>query len=328
MDFVETIRVETIAQLSTFALFYKAVLKFPYIISDIYPYIFLMASGITIWGLLKTQQITILKSIGYKEIDIITPLIKSGLYVGLIWMFVLHPISCSLYFKVMNPELVETIHKSDAKIKDVWIHQQIQQQDVLTHIGEIKNKICSNIGIYFLDKDGKINRKILASQAVIDDDAFLLKQVILISENNKKIEKFKSASFKNGLSKKHLLSTIKQPNFMGIYDLISLLRLRYNINIDYSDIIIRLNSIFSIVLLTGLMPVFASICCIVHSRQYSSILAFFLLSASSIILYFIFNVLRVLASGKLLSILLFIWLPIIALGGTGLYLLFVREKKL
>ena len=120
-DFIETVRVEITQHHTVFTLLYKSLFKFPYIVLSVYPYIFLGASGIVLWRFIKSNQITILKTIGFKDISILKPLVTFGFVIGVLWVAVLQPIACKMYLKVMNPELIAQMYAADSKMENIWL---------------------------------------------------------------------------------------------------------------------------------------------------------------------------------------------------------------
>jgi lipopolysaccharide export LptBFGC system permease protein LptF len=326
-DFIETVRVEIAQQHTVFTILYKSLFKFPYIVLSVYPYIFLGASGIVLWRFIKSNQITILKTIGFKDISILKTLVVFGFVVGLLWVAVLQPIACKMYLKVMNPELIAKMYAADGKMENIWLHQQAEDAETLIHIDEIHSKIATGISIYSLNKAGILCCKIMAKKAFLSDKGFFLHDGVSSDPSNDSIAKFTEKFFKTNISADHFASEFRQSDFMGIYDLIELLILRLDANLGYQKLLTQIHSLLAIVLLTAIMPLFAAVPCMVHSRNYRGIHAFFLLVVGSVFMYFALNVLRMLGLSKTHPHVLLVWIPVLLLGFASLCFISIRERR-
>ncbi|MDR1032257.1 MAG: LptF/LptG family permease [Holosporales bacterium] len=326
-DFIETVRVEIAQQHTVFTILYKSLFKFPYIVLSVYPYIFLGASGIVLWRFIKSNQITIIKTIGFKDISILKPLVAFGFVIGLLWLAVLQPIACKMYLKVMNPELIAKMYAADSKMENIWLHQRTEDAETLIHIDELHSKIATGISIYSLDKTGILCSKIMAKEAFLSDKGFFLHDGISSDSSNESITKFTEKFFKTNISADHFASEFRQSDFMGIYDLIELLILRLDANLGYQKLLTQIHSLLAIVLLTAIMPLFAAVPCMVHSRNYRGIHAFFLLVVGSVFMYFALNVLRMLGLSKTHPHVLLVWIPVLLLGFASLCFISIRERR-
>ncbi|MDR1475258.1 MAG: LptF/LptG family permease [Holosporales bacterium] len=324
-DFIETIRVETTRQHTVFTIFHKSLFKFPYIVFNVYPYIFLGACGVTLRDLAKSHQITILKAIGFKDVNILQPIISFSFFIGVLWLTVLHPVACKMYLKVMNPDLIEKMCSQKSKMENVWLHQHNESEEILIHADEICNRIAKNISIYSLDKKGAVRKKIIALSANISDTGFILHSGISSSSSNEDVERFPEMTFASSISSEHFISEFKQPEFMGIYELLELLKLRTDANLDYHNAVLQINILLTTVLMTAIMPLVAAIPCMVNRRHYKGIYVFFFLTVGSVFMYFALNVLRTLSYGHFAA--LSIWFPVLLIGFVSFCLVKLKERN-
>ncbi|MBO4405941.1 MAG: LptF/LptG family permease [Alphaproteobacteria bacterium] len=177
-DFAEVSRKFSITNFSEILYALKlSFLRTPITFCEIIKYVYFITATFSLWDLCRSQQITILKSIGRSPKQILIPFISFSIFIGMFWLFVFHPIgikSENMYNRAVEDKNSASIEKNS----DIWI--DFGKDKYVVFIKTIdKNKLS---GFYLFDL--KKNERLVAKSGEIDSNIVTLKNATLLKDNN------------------------------------------------------------------------------------------------------------------------------------------------
>ena len=177
-DFAEVSRKFSITNFSEILYALKlSFLRTPITFCEIINYVYFITATFSLWDLCRSQQITILKSIGRSPKQILIPFISFSIFIGMFWLFVFHPIgikSENMYNRAVEDKNSASIEKNS----DIWI--DFGKDKYVVFIKTIdKNKLS---GFYLFDL--KKNERLVAKSGEIDSNIVTLKNATLLKDNN------------------------------------------------------------------------------------------------------------------------------------------------
>ena len=177
-DFAEVSRKFSITNFSEILYALKlSFLRTPITFCEIINYVYFITATFSLWDLCRSQQITILKSIGRSPKQILIPFISFSIFIGMFWLFVFHPIgikSENMYNRAVEDKNSASIEKNS----DIWI--DFGKDKYVVFIKTIdKNKLS---GFYLFDL--KKDERLVAKSGEIDSNIVTLKNATLLKDNN------------------------------------------------------------------------------------------------------------------------------------------------
>lgn len=177
-DFAEVSRKFSITNFSEVLYALKlSFLRTPITFCEIINYVYFITATFTLWDLCRSQQITILKSIGRSPKQILIPFISFSIFIGMFWLFVFHPIgikSENMYNRAIESNSSSSIEKNH----DIWI--DFGKDKYVAFIKTIdKDKLS---GFYLFDL--KKNERLIAKSGEIDSNIVTLQNIAQLKDNN------------------------------------------------------------------------------------------------------------------------------------------------
>ena len=189
-DFAEVSRKFSITNFSEILYALKlSFLRTPITFCEIINYVYFITATFSLWDLCRSQQITILKSIGRSPKQILVPFISFSIFIGMFWLFVFHPIgikSENMYKRTVEDKSSSSIEKNN----DIWI--DFGKDKYVVFIKTIDKNKLSDFYLFDLKKNerliaksGEINSNIVTLQnaALLKDNKFQNQELVKIFDN-------------------------------------------------------------------------------------------------------------------------------------------------
>lgn len=264
--------------------------KITYITYSLIPYVFLISTTIVLRRLNQTDQMTILKNLGYSIYDIIMPSIWLGLVIGVVNIFIWHPLSVHfadkakvIYYKILKKPL-------PTSMKELWIQQKDQSSNKLIYIDKVEGKILKSVVIYYFD-DPSCKQIIADSATIEENNTWILKHGVVI-KTNKKMDKFIDKTINSSIKSKHLAMYYKDPASTDIFTLVTMIVLRKQANMTCDKYIFQINILLSKIFLPSLMVLLAILFCYTHHRYAYKTLSMLAVVISGFVVHFLSQVIQ------------------------------------
>lgn len=204
-------------------------LKFPFLIDQIFPFLIFLATILTFVKLTKNNEILVSRAAGISPWQIITAPIVSSFLIGLLSILILNPIvaaSLTKYERMLN----EFINRSDRSILSVsqsglWLKEE-KKDDVparifrASHITTEK-MLLHNVIIWTFTEGHNFADRIDARSAILQNEEdgvfWLLKNVILNSPNSSEVV-HKSLKLKTNIALQGLQDSFSKPEMLPFWE--------------------------------------------------------------------------------------------------------------
>lgn len=175
-DFAEVSRKFSITNLSEVVWALKlSLLRTPITFCEVINYVYFITATFSLWDLCRSQQITILKSIGKSPQQILIPFISFSVFIAMIWLFVFHPMgirSENLYRRTVESQDLSSIEKNN----DIWI--DYGKNRYVIFIKSINKDKLS--GFYLFNKKNK--DRLIAKSGKINSNVVTLNNVSVFKD--------------------------------------------------------------------------------------------------------------------------------------------------
>ena len=202
-DFLELSRKAADKNIYLSYLIKLAILKNPEASQQIFPFCFMLATLLSFTKLSRNSELIIMRSSGFSIIDIATPVILTGLFLGVIFLIFINPISASMIKKYHNIE--NRIFKNKVSFVSIsksglWLKQENYEnknEEIIIRASRLANNNKSNneqnlkkitlldVTIFFMEK-GSFMQRIDASKVSHLGDFWHLENVLLTQNDGTK----------------------------------------------------------------------------------------------------------------------------------------------
>lgn len=234
------------------------------IIYGLIPYVFLLSNFIALDKLNQTDQMTILKNLGYSIYRIIEPSLYLGLVIGIVNTMCVHSFSiqCAENAKLLGHTMLN--RKLPQQTREIWVQQNNAGNRKLVYVDKINQDALHSVVIY--DLDGLKYRQIVAEKAIINsDNTWTLLDGAVINKD-RTIVKFHEKIIHNTLRKKHLFIYYLNPINADMYTIWHIIKLRKETNMPTHAYTFQLNLLLSRIFMPSLMALLAILFCYTHHR--------------------------------------------------------------
>lgn len=234
------------------------------IMCSLIPYTFLISNTFMMKKLNQTDQMTILKNLGYSIYDIVAPSIWLGLAIGLLNMLVWHPLAVisATHSRILHYQLINKPVPIESK--ELWIQQKSGEQDRLIYIDEVDANTLKSVVIYYFS-DPKCRQIVAESATIGPKNNWTLKNGAVVFAD-KHMEKFSEKLIPNALKEKHIAMYYRDPINSDIFTLFSIISLRHEMDMPVRKYMFQLNLLLTKIFLPPLMAMLAMLFCYTHHR--------------------------------------------------------------
>ena len=201
-------------------LLYLSLLKLPSVIIETIPFVIIISTAFVYRYLISNNEIISMRNIGYSIIDIFKPIAIAIMFVGLLILFVLNPLSAQFEKKFDNITTKDFSNLYSIKIinDELWIKNiKDKNEKYFINISDIdlKNMNAKNIKIISL-KDNNTNFY-YAENGIIIDKIFEMKKVKILNIINDSYNERKSLEINLNFDKNNLLDSISNYKYIPFY---------------------------------------------------------------------------------------------------------------
>ena len=199
---------------------YLTILNTPSILFEIFPFIILISCLFFYMEIIDKDELVIYKLYGLTNLQIIKILCISNFFVGIFLVLIFYNISASLkffYLDLKNNYAKDDKYLAVVTSNGLWIRDEIEGMTNFISADKIENKNLLNISISQFDKNFKLDKTILADSASIASTKWILKDVIINTNNNSK--KVNQLDFNSNFDHERILSIFENFSSLNIIEL-------------------------------------------------------------------------------------------------------------
>ena len=215
---------------------YLTILNTPSILFEIFPFIILISCLFFYMEIIDKDELVIYKLYGLTNLEIIKILCIANFFVGIFLVLIFYNISASLkffYLDLKNNYAKDDKYLAVVTSNGLWIRDEVEGMTNFISADKIENKDLLNISISQFDENFKLDKTILADSASIVSTKWILKDVIINTNNNSK--KVNQLEFDSNFDHERILSIFENFSSLNIIELEEIKKdyklLGYNTNI-------------------------------------------------------------------------------------------------
>ncbi len=296
------------------------VIYIPSIIIKLLPFVIFISS---VWFMMKirnNKDLLMLKTFGYSNIKILFILAFTSFFLGWLILFFINPLTSSFskYYEITKSNYSRDIdHLVTFNKNGLWIKENLtSERNRIIYAKKIENQKLIDLQIFHLEDKNSLVEKIIASKADINENNWILSDVVIYSKKDGIfIESKKNSYMISSIYNIDKINTLfKNFDTISFVDLISnydgFLKNGYSKKFLHQNLHMMLAMPFFLFLMTGLASIFT-----MNNLRQSDNFRLILTGLLTCLITFYFKDLS-LALGQTgkISITLAVWSPILALG--------------
>tara|TARA_B110000914_G_C15478266_1_gene454290 strand:- start:335 stop:1420 length:1086 start_codon:yes stop_codon:yes gene_type:complete len=290
----------------------------PTIIIDLLPFIIFLGSMFFFLHLKGNKDLLSMKVFGYSNLKIAFIVAIFAFLFGCFILVAVNPLTSTLvnYYETEKAKYAKDVdHLISVNKNGVWIKEINDSGYKIINAEKIENNILKNISIYSFDKNNKFVRRIESESAIIFNDPWKMKNAFIFDEKNnfKKIS-VKTHYFKTEKILDKINSLYKNLNTLSFIDLIKNYEQLNEIGYSKKLLNEKIHKYISLPFFLFLMVILSSVFTIGtlnHKQNYYYIILSILIS---VVIYYFKDLSFALGQTGKISLILSVWMPIIAVG--------------
>ena len=290
----------------------------PNLTIELLPFIIFISTMIYLVNINNSKELISLKIYGFSNMKIIFLLSATVFILGLVVIVFINPITSSMikyYEKEKSKFSRDVDHLISINKNGVWIKEKSVNTLNLIYAKELKSNFLFDVSIYQYNTDENKLVRIESDSAEITSSEWKLNDVrVYDSENPGKIDKspnYKYFSFYN-LAK--INSSYKNLDTISFIDLINNYDIFLSNGYSENDLNAHLNSYIALPVFLVLMVILASIFGLITNKKIKNTYYFFVSITTCVLVYYFKDLSIALGQTNKISIVLSVWMPIIAVS--------------
>jgi LPS export ABC transporter permease LptG len=288
----------------------------PALILELLPFIIFLSSMFYFLHLRSSKELLSIKIFGYSNIKIILILSFFSFFVGLVFLFVVNPVTSTLikYYETEKAQYAKDIdHLISINTNGFWIKEIDNFGYKIINAEKINKKKLEDISIYIFD-NGELTKRIDSESALITENPWKMKNVRIydVVENNTFFLENYDFESKNTLDKiKSLyknLNTISYSNLILNYSLLN--------EKGYSKKLLneKINKLTALPFFLFLMVVLAAIFTIGSLKNKQNFFYVLISILTCAFIYYFKDISFALGQTGKISLVLSVWMPLLVIG--------------
>ena len=289
----------------------------PTLIIELLPFIIFLASMFYFLQLKSNKDLLSIKLFGYSNLKIIIIVSLFAFLFGLFVLIAVNPVTSSLvrYYETEKSRHARDVdHLISINKNGVWIKENDNFGYKIINAKKLEEDTLKKISIYFFDKNSNIIKRIESKSAVISENPWLMKNVIIYDLKNNSKEELNTYEFKTEKLLDKINSLYRNLNTISFIDLIKDYRELNKIGYSKKLLNEQIHKFISLPFFLFIMVVLASIFTIgkVDTRHnYYYILLSILVS---VIVFYFKDLSIALGQTEKINLALSIWMPVIVIS--------------
>ena len=306
----------------------------PNLLIQLLPFIIFISAMWYLISIKSNTDLISLKIFGYSNLRVISILSITSLLFGIIVLFAINPLTSSMikYYEITKAKYAKDIdHLVTINKNGVWIKEGEKNNFRIISAKKLVGNILHDVTIYEIDEDYSIKRRVEGKKANISDNLWIFDRVTIFNFKDKKIDttfkdKFTYYSIYNGKKLSSLFRNLDTIFFINL-----IIKKDNLIARGYSPESLKekMHSLISLPIFLFLMVLLASIFTIGTNSKLQNTYYVFISIIVCVLIYYFKDLSVALGQTNRMSLVLSIWMPIIAIGlFCSIGILQINEKSI
>ena len=287
------------------------ILNLPSVIFEIFPFIILITTQFFFIKFQNNDELLIFRNNGINNLKLISLICLLVFFIGVIIISLFHFLSSNMknsYLEFKNKYTKDNKYLAVVNENGLWIKDKLDQNFMIIHSERIENNSLKKLVITTYDNDFRNEKNIIADEALISNNIWVLKDVILIDSSGVK-ETTSELSFKTNFDYKKINSLFSNLESLNILQLFNQKQDFKSVGLNTSEVDLYLNKIYSLPVSLVIFSLLSSI--LMLNIKIKRTKTFILISGIllSVVIYYIFYFFGLLGANNKIPITLAVWLP-------------------
>lgn len=314
-----------------------AFLQVPDFINDIVPSLVLISAIATFFLLSSRSEITIIRMSGFSVWQLLRPVAISAFLLGIFWITIFGPVSIlmnkkfnTLEGKYVKNEMREVV----APQNGIWLKQDNVEkpgEELIIQAKKVykENLELDEVAVWFFSKDGEFYKKIDAKSMLMQENSWLLEDVIINDAKtmNKSIASITiPTNLKADFVMQKIVNNFQNVKLFSLFELPKLIDELSSAGFDSIKFKVYFHSLISKPFLFLAMTLIACYFGLNHVRNQNAILMIFFGIIIGLALYIISSIITALGSSGLIPIFASTWVITVICLAVGTLLIYQKEN--
>lgn len=303
-------------------------LRIPGFYEKAIPFLVLISSIITLVALNRKNEITIVRAAGISTWSLLTPLCFGSLFVGLVAITVLNPVS-ALTFSVaqeIEADLRGTVRNNLTSDQQNWIRQSTDEG--VTIIGSRSSArrglLLSGVTFISFDDRGAITQRLEAEKAFLEDGQWRLEGATRFKAAEA-AQPLGTVLVKSGLRPEFVEEALARPEAIPFYELYEKIEIARAFGRNANSFATHLHSLIALPALLMTMTLIAATVSLRFVRSGLNLPVIYGGIISGFALFVVTQIVKAFGNAGIMSPVLAAWLPVFAAGAFSVSVLLVKE---
>ena len=307
---------------------YLSLLNAPTTIFEMFPFIFLISTQFFFINLFYDNQIQIFKYSGLKNSSIIIIVSSFSMILGIIIIILFYNFSSNLknvYLEFKSKYSSDDKYLAVITKNGLWIKDKLDNKISIVNASRIDGKFLIDTFITQFNENYEVERNIHSEKINIAENSWVAYNVKVFKDNSSS-EKSK-LKIQSNFDYQKIKSLFSNLSSLSMFGLIELRKNYISLNYSTTEVNMQINKILTFPIYLTLMTVLASIIMFNTKKFKSTILKISVGLFSSVVIYYLNNVLNVMGKTEKISIILSITIPLLTLFFISSFLLYKINEK-
>jgi len=268
--------------------YFLTILNAPITLFEIFPFIFLISAQFFFYGIIKSDELTLLKNSGLSNFKIIKILFLFTLSMGLLIIILYYNLSSKLkfvYTDIKNNYTNDNKYLAVVNDSGLWLKDETNSSILIVKSKSIDKNFLSEVIINEFDFNFKLKKTFQADKVDINDKLWILYNPI-ITENNVSTLNDKEIKFQTNFDNEKIRNLFSNFSTLHLLELFDLKKDYENLGYSSDEIKIHIFKLFLSPYFFALMTVLSSIIMINIKRSNSIFFNIILGIFTSVIIYY------------------------------------------
>tara|TARA_B100000700_G_C14954870_1_gene813454 strand:- start:403 stop:1491 length:1089 start_codon:yes stop_codon:yes gene_type:complete len=290
-------------------------LNSPSLVFETFPFIFLISTQLLFVNLYDNQEISIFKTYGIKNLNLIKILLVSSIIFGIIISTIFYTASSSLkniYLTLKNNYTSDNKYLAVVNENGLWIKDSIDNKINIINAENYSNYNLKKISITVLDQDFNLIQTIISDKALIKEENWTLVNAQIFSE--KQINEYhENYIFRTNFDFQKISSLFSNLTAFNLFELRELFEDYKSFGYSTLEIESHLNKLYSLPIYVSIMTVLGSIFMLNIKYNKSKIFSIISGTIISVLIYYLNYFSNVMGTSEKLPIFASTWFPYVLL---------------
>ena len=199
---------------------FLSILNLPSVLFEVFPFIFLISAILFFFEIFDADEISVLKTYGITNLKILKILTFTSIIISILIITIFYSFSTILktkYLETKNKFSKDDKYLAVITSNGLWIRDIIDSNINFINADKIKENHLLNVTISKFDKNFKLIHSLQAEKADIKKNKWLLKNLVIYSNNQK--NRFDEVEFNSNFNLDKLLSLFNNLSALSLFEI-------------------------------------------------------------------------------------------------------------